>query len=118
VAGSILASCSRLRYIAMVSMPPELQRLKNKVAIVTGGAHGIGRAITRAFAEAGACVVIADLDERAGRRTTAEIGRAGGMALFARCDVSSVRQVSAVVKLAARQTGRVDILCNNAAYLG
>ena len=83
-------------------------RLPGKVAIVTGGAHGIGRAIAEIFTEAGAQVVVADIDEEAGR----------SMPRFVRADVSSREDAAAVVAAAAAINGRIDVLCNNAAYLG
>jgi Dehydrogenases with different specificities (related to short-chain alcohol dehydrogenases) len=88
--------------------------LDGKVAIVTGAAHGIGRAIAEAFAQAGAHVVIADIDESAGQSAAASLPNT----TFVRADVASPSDTAAVVEAAARLTGRVDVLCNNAAYLG
>ena len=93
-----------------------MRRLEHKVAIVTGGAHGIGRAIAELFAAEGACVTIADLDVKAGKQAAEEIRVAGGAASFVRCDVSKESQVARAVKLAAAG-GRIDVLCNNAAYI-
>lgn len=84
--------------------------IENKVAIVTGAAHGIGRSIAEIFLEAGARVVVADIDEAAGRTLSG--------ALFVRADVSSTADVEAVVAAAAGITGRIDVLVNNAARLG
>jgi NAD(P)-dependent dehydrogenase (short-subunit alcohol dehydrogenase family) len=92
-------------------------RLTNKTAIVTGGANGIGRAIAEVFAAEGAAVFILDLDKSAGEETVAGICKAGGNATLIHCDISSKQNVSQVVKTAADATGRVDILCNNAAYI-
>ena len=64
--------------------------LKDKVAVVTGGAHGIGRAISVAFAAAGAAVFIADIDVEAGSETAAAIRKNGGDATFCRADASTV----------------------------
>jgi NAD(P)-dependent dehydrogenase (short-subunit alcohol dehydrogenase family) len=94
-----------------------MERLRGKVAIVTGGSNGIGKAISEVFAEEGSRVVIADIETERGNSTAAEIVRKGGDAVFCRTDVSSVADASAVVSMAAGDTGRVDILCNNAAYL-
>jgi NAD(P)-dependent dehydrogenase (short-subunit alcohol dehydrogenase family) len=94
-------------------MPP----LANKTAVVTGAAHGIGKAIAQTFAEAGAAVFVADLDAKAGGQTAASIREAGGHAQYVRCDVSKKAQVAHAVNLAAARTGRIDVLCNNAAYL-
>jgi NAD(P)-dependent dehydrogenase (short-subunit alcohol dehydrogenase family) len=95
-----------------------MKRLENKTAIVTGGAHGIGKAIAEIFSEQGASVLIADLDETGGEKTAAEIRQRKDKAFFIRCDVSDNSQVVAAVKRAAEKSGRIDILCNNAAYLG
>jgi NAD(P)-dependent dehydrogenase (short-subunit alcohol dehydrogenase family) len=92
-------------------------RLADKTAIVTGGAHGIGRAIAERFAEEGARVFIVDIDKRAGTSAGASIRKHGGDAQFVACDVSKAAQVERVVKLAGARAGGVDILCNNAAYL-
>lgn len=82
-------------------------RLDDRIAIVTGAAHGIGRAIAEVFVEAGARVVAADVEEQ-----EAPAG------IFVRADVSIPDDVRRVVETAAAINGRIDILCNNAAYLG
>lgn len=94
-------------------------RLKDKIAIVTGAAHGIGKAIAELFAEQGAWVLVADIDDNGGRESVAEIQKRGGRAEFQHVDVADDAQVLAAVGLAATEgNGRIDILCNNAAYLG
>lgn len=92
-----------------------MPRLKDKVAIVTGGGSGIGRATCELFAEEGAAVVVADRDEAAGRDTAGQIARKGGRALFVRTDVADEASIRAMVAEAVRAFGRVNILVNNAA---
>jgi NAD(P)-dependent dehydrogenase (short-subunit alcohol dehydrogenase family) len=89
-------------------------RLKDKVAIVTGSGAGIGRAIATTFAREGARVVVADLDEEAGRETVAAIQAGGGEACFARTDVSQVKDTQRLVETALSTYGRLDVLVNNA----
>lgn len=93
-----------------------MDRLKNKVAIVTGAAHGIGRAIAEAFAAEAATVIVADIDATSGQETAARIHQQGGHAEFVHCDVSDEAHVRKVVDAALR-FGRLDILCNNAAFI-
>ena len=88
--------------------------LQGKVAIVTGAAHGIGQATAELLSQAGAQVIIADVDEAVGEAVAA--GLHGG--LFVRADVSVETDVKRVVERAAAFAGRIDVLCNNAAYLG
>ena len=87
--------------------------LENKVAIVTGAAHGIGRSIAELFAEAGAHVVVADIEE-----APWNTGDASAKTTFVRADVGVPHDVRKVVDIAAAIHGHIDILCNNAAYLG
>jgi NAD(P)-dependent dehydrogenase (short-subunit alcohol dehydrogenase family) len=94
-----------------------VKRLKDKIAIVTGAAHGIGLAISQRYAEEGAAVFMCSLDLPAGEGAAAEIRGAAGDATFIRCDVSQPAEIARVVAAAAARKGRVDILCNNAAYL-
>ena len=94
-----------------------MNRLADKVAIVTGAAHGIGRAIAEAFAEQGAAVLVADIDAEAGEDVAAGIRKLGRAASFLRVDVTDDSQVAQAVQMAAAKSGRIDILCNNAAYL-
>ncbi len=94
-----------------------MERLKDKVAIVTGGANGIGRAICELFAEEGAWVLVVDIEEQAGLSVVHTIHSRGGKAQFCKADVSNQKEVRAAVESAAAYNGRIDILCNNAAYL-
>lgn len=92
-------------------------RLKDKITIVTGAAHGIGKAIAEGFAAEGAWVLVGDIDDAAGETTASSIRQRGGRAVFAHVDISSVDQICTAVDLAAKQNGRIDALCNNAAYI-
>jgi NAD(P)-dependent dehydrogenase (short-subunit alcohol dehydrogenase family) len=88
------------------------------VAIVTGAAHGIGRAIAQLFAEEGAWVLLADIDREAGTAAAQEIRERGFQAEFALTDVSKQDDINCAVQSAARRAGRIHALVNNAAHLG
>jgi 3-oxoacyl-[acyl-carrier protein] reductase len=88
--------------------------LTDKVAIITGGAGGIGSRIVRAFSEAGAKVVIASRNQQNIDELAAEINSGGGDALAVATDVCDVAQVANLVKQTVDRFGRVDILVNNA----
>lgn len=89
-------------------------RFAGKVAIVTGGGTGIGRAVALALAREGARVVIANRSASTGEDAAREIRSAGGTAVFVSCDVGDARQVEACVAEALRAHGRLDILVNAA----
>lgn len=90
------------------------QRFDGQVAIVTGSAHGIGEAIARRFAEEGAAVVIADLDEKAAVETAEDIVAGGGRAIGVSVDVGKASAVDALVDRTLAAFGKVDVLVNNA----
>lgn len=90
-------------------------RLDSKVAIITGGARGIGRAIAEAFVAEGADVAVADLGSEVGAsELVAALRGAGRRAMYVQADVSAEAQVQAMVKRVEAELGRVDILVNNA----
>ena len=89
-------------------------RVADKVALISGGARGIGAATARLMAREGASVVIADLLENEGRETEAEIAEAGGRVLFIPLDVTSEKDWQAVVQTTVARYGKLDVLVNNA----
>jgi meso-butanediol dehydrogenase/(S,S)-butanediol dehydrogenase/diacetyl reductase len=91
-------------------------RLKDKIALITGAASGIGAATGRTFAREGAAVVIADLNDEGGHRMVDQIRDAGGTAEFVHADVGQPREVEAMIKSAVDRFGRLDILHNNAVF--
>lgn len=88
------------------------QRLAGKVAIITGGASGMGRAQCKLFAAEGAAVCVADIDKDAGPKVVAEINEAGGRALFTPLDVTSAEQWAATVAAAEEHFGKLTTLSN------
>lgn len=89
-------------------------RFGNKVAYVTGGGHGIGRAICLRLAGEGASVVVSDLDGEAARGVADEVGRAGGTALASTCDVTDRDWVDASFREALKRFGQLNVLVNTA----
>jgi NAD(P)-dependent dehydrogenase (short-subunit alcohol dehydrogenase family) len=90
-------------------------RLKDRVAVVTGAAQGNGRAFSEAFADEGALVVVVDINKAAAERTAAEIGR---RAFALEADVRSASNAAEVVEEAMKRFGRIDVFVNNAGVLG
>lgn len=91
-----------------------MNRLANKVAIVTGGGAGIGEAISKKFAKEGAAVVVCGLPEDPVQQVADEISKAGGRAVAYTGDVSKLEDAEACVRLAVQEFGQLDILINNA----
>jgi dihydroanticapsin dehydrogenase len=92
-----------------------MERLEGKVAIVTGGADGIGKATCELFAAEGAAVVIADVNVEKGTAVARTITARGGRALFVETDVAREPAIVRMVSQAIRQFHKIDILVNNAA---
>ncbi|MGH7809435.1 MAG: SDR family NAD(P)-dependent oxidoreductase [Candidatus Binatia bacterium] len=90
-------------------------RLEDKVAIITGAAHGIGKAYARRFAEEGAHVVVADIDAQGGEATAKAILDSGGSAWARATDVRSFPDVVGLMRETVEKFGRLDVLVNNAA---
>ncbi|HAE48801.1 MAG TPA: short chain dehydrogenase, partial [Tistrella mobilis] len=90
--------------------------LTGKVAIVTGGGSGFGEGIARLFAEKGAKVVVADINDAGGERVTAEIKATGAEAVYVHADVATDAGTAGMIKAATDAFGRLDVLVNNAGY--
>jgi NADP-dependent 3-hydroxy acid dehydrogenase YdfG len=86
--------------------------VKGRIAVVTGGAKGIGAGISRALAAAGAHVVVADRDEPAAERFAASVRNAGAGATAAPCDVGDTGSVTQLIKKIGNELGAVDLLVN------
>jgi 3-oxoacyl-[acyl-carrier protein] reductase len=91
-------------------------RMKGKVAIVTGAASGFGEGIARRFAQEGAGVAVADINDAAGQRVAGEISTAGGKAVYIRADVTRGQDWASLVGAAQSAFGRLDIVVNNAGW--
>lgn len=89
-------------------------RFDGKVAFITGGAVGFGRAFARAFAAEGAAVVIADIDDRTAEETSAALRSSGALVIAVHCDVSKEAEVAVAVAAAVAEFGGVNVLINNA----
>lgn len=94
-----------------------MSRLEGKVAVVTGGANGLGEAIATRMSEQGAAVAVLDRDER-GREVAEKLAAGGGRTLFQRVDVTQENQVAAAFTAVSRELGRIDVLVNNAGIEG
>ncbi len=92
-------------------------RLRNKVALITGGASGIGRETALLFAREGAAVSVVDLNEGGGKAVVREILESGGQSTFVRCDVTCAADCQRAVQRTASELGGLDILFNNAGII-
>lgn len=95
----------------------KMSRLQDKVALITGGANGLGAAIAQRMCEEGCAVLIVDRDAH-GHEVAEKLRAAGHKAAFHACDVTSETQVKAAVQAAVSQFGRLDVLVNNAGIEG
>src|SRR5919197_633553 len=93
-------------------------RVEGKVALVTGGVSGIGRATALTFAREGAKLVIADMNEEGGQQTVHMITEQGGEATFVQVDVTSTSAVEAMISKTVETYGRLDCAHNNAGISG
>jgi NAD(P)-dependent dehydrogenase (short-subunit alcohol dehydrogenase family) len=92
-------------------------RLEGKVALITGGASGMGMVASKLFAAEGAKVALTDLSDETGEKVAAEIAEAGGEALYVHADVSSEADARAMVEAAVQRFGKLDVLYNNAGIM-
>ncbi len=95
-----------------------MDRVKGKVAIVTGGSSGIGAATSRLLAKEGAKVAVVDLQDKQGQELVNEIKNAGGIAKYWHFDVTKESEVEKVFGEIAKEFGKIDVLLNNAGILG
>jgi NAD(P)-dependent dehydrogenase (short-subunit alcohol dehydrogenase family) len=93
-------------------------KLEGKVALITGAATGVGRASALLFAKEGACVAIADINEKDGRATEEEVRDRGGDAVFVRTDLVRIAEIEVMVRAAVAHFGRLDIFFHNAGVAG
>jgi NAD(P)-dependent dehydrogenase (short-subunit alcohol dehydrogenase family) len=95
-----------------------MNRVKDKIAIVTGAAQGIGQAICQALAEEGAWVLVTDINSDLAEKTADAIRKSGGQAEAYRVDITSRSEIESAAKMVGERFGKIDVLCNNAAYIG
>src|SRR5690606_37650133 len=88
-------------------------RLKDKVAVITGGASGFGEGMARRFAQEGARIVVADINAKGARRVAGELGP---QAIAVAADIAQRAEFAAMIKAAMEAYGRIDIMVNNAGY--
>ncbi len=92
-------------------------KLEDKVALITGGASGIGRETALLFSKEGACLAVVDINEDAGEETVSAIKQAGGDAIFLQADVSNASDCEAMVRSTEQKYGRLDVMFNNAGIM-
>jgi NAD(P)-dependent dehydrogenase (short-subunit alcohol dehydrogenase family) len=101
----------------MTTDPNSSKVLAGRVALITGGASGIGRASALLFAEAGALVSVVDLNQQAGQVVVQDIVRDGGKAIFERADVTRAEECERAVQRAVSEFGGIHVLFNNAGII-
>ena len=92
-------------------------RLKDKVALITGGGSGIGRQSALLFAREGAAVLVVDVNDAGGKETVAMVKQAGGRAAYCHADISKARDTEQMVAAAEREFGKLNVLFNNAGIM-
>jgi 3(or 17)beta-hydroxysteroid dehydrogenase len=94
-----------------------MDRVKDKVVIITGAASGLGRAQAMLLAKEGAKVIVADIDEIKGKKVVEEIQTEGGKAIFIKHDVTSESDWSEIIGKTLAEFGKLDVLVNNAGVI-
>ena len=92
-------------------------RLKDKVALITGGGSGIGRQSALLFSREGAAILVVDVNDQAGQETVQMLKQAGGRAAYCRADVSKANDCQQMVAAAEREFGKLNVLFNNAGIM-
>ncbi|MBW2397062.1 MAG: SDR family NAD(P)-dependent oxidoreductase, partial [Deltaproteobacteria bacterium] len=95
-----------------------MERLRDRIAVITGGASGIGRGMAEAFASEGMKLVIADIESAALESTVSELREAGATVIGVECDVSKADSVAQLAERTLEEYGAAHVLCNNAGVAG
>ncbi|KAL6657133.1 hypothetical protein ACP70R_004913 [Stipagrostis hirtigluma subsp. patula] len=111
-------SLAMAAFVNQFSATSGSQRLAGKVAVITGGASGIGKATAAEFVRNGARVIIADVQDDLGHAVAAELGGPDAACCYTRCDVADEAQVAEALDLAVARHGRLDVVFNNAGVSG
>ena len=114
----VIHDTANIHDTAKMTGEKDMINMDGKVALVTGGASGLGRATALAFAATGASVVLSDIDTEGGQTTVEQITSAGGTAMFVLCDVTDEQSVSGLIDRAVTKYGGLDFAYNNAGIEG